>query len=226
MILEPELTELPGPKMIFIPGGTFTMGDRGDIVTVADFWMDETPVTVAQYLEAVKAGACTPPDGTDKNQYSNWGVKGRENHPVNCIDWHQAKLYCESLGFRLPTEAEWEWAARGGDEARLYPWGDEPPSDQLCWDGPGNDLGEGNRQSTSPVGSYPKGDSRHGLKDMAGNVREWTISTYKSGSNNKVNRGGSWRDIIPVYVRASYRSSYSPASRNSNLGVRCVRFIC
>jgi formylglycine-generating enzyme required for sulfatase activity len=202
------------------------MGDRGDIVTVADFWMDETPVTVAQYKEAVKAGACTPPYGVDKNQYSNWNVPGRENHPVNCIDWHQACAYAKWAGKRLPSEEEWEWAARGRDEARVYPWGNEEPSDQLCWDGEGNDLDEGNRKSTSPVGSYPNGDSRDGLKDMAGNVWEWTINTYASNSDSKVNRGGCWYTAIPVIIPASYRCTNSPSGRYSNLGVRCVRSNC
>ena len=219
---------LPGPKMIFIPGGVFRVDLhlsklKQRVVTVADFWMDETPVTVAQYLEAVKAGACSPPDGIDKNKNSNWNVEGRENHPVNCIDWHQACAYAKWAGKRLPTEQEWEWAARGGYEARKYPWGGETPRDQLCWNGPGNDLGEGNRQSTSPVGSYPKGDSMNGLKDMAGNVREWTSSTYESTSEHKVDRGGSWYNNSPDIVRASYRSFGSPASRNDFLGVRCVR---
>lgn len=199
------------------------MGELGDIVTVADFWMDETPVTVAQYLEAVKSGACTPPDGTDKNKYSNWNVRGRKNHPVNCIDWYQACAYAKWAKKRLPTEEEWEWAARGGNEAREYPWGNEEPSDQLCWDGEGNDLGFGNRYSTSPVGSYPKGNSRHGLKDMAGNVYEWTSSTYESDSKDRVLRGCGWNIGDPGFVRAPYRNFFSPTFRSSNLGVRCVR---
>ena len=214
---------LRGAKMIFVPGGTFQMGERGDIVTVADFWMDETPVTVVQYLEAVKAGACTPPDGIDKDKYSNWDVEGRENHPVNCIDWFQAKGYCESLGKRLPTEAEWEWAARGGDEARLYPWGNEPPSDQLCWNGPGNDLGEDNRESTSPVGSYPKGNSRHGLKDMAGNVWEWTSGAFVVNRATRVARGGSWQGGYPKCVLSRGYILANPVNRLSYVGFRCVR---
>lgn len=219
---------LPGPRMVFVPGGVFRVDPhlsklKRRVVTVQDFWMDEIPVTVAQYLEAVKAGACTPPDGIDKNKWSNWNVVGRENHPVNCIDWHQACAYAKWAGKRLPSEEEWEWAARGGDEARLYPWGDEPPSDQLCWDGPGNDLGPGNRHSTSPVGSYPKGNSRHGLKDMAGNVWEWTVSTDESTSEYRVCRGGSWFSIIPGYVRASIRCCISPTYRYNILGFRCAR---
>jgi formylglycine-generating enzyme len=181
--------------------------------------MDETPVTVAQYLEAVKAGACTPPNGVDENRRSNWGVRGRESHPVNCVDWHQACEYAKWAGKRLPTEEEWEWAARGGDEARLYPWGNEPPNNQLCWNGEGNDLGFCNRESTSPVGSYPKGNSRHGLKDMAGNVWEWTTSA----SELKVGRGGSWFSNDPDFVRASYRFIFSDTIRRYNLGFRCVR---
>lgn len=214
---------LPGPKMVFILGCTYGMGEWDDFVTVADFWMDETPVTVAQYREAVEAGACTPPDGVDKNKWSNWGVVGRENHPVNCVDWRQACAYAKWAGKRLPNEEEWEWAARGGDEARLYPWGNEKPSNQLCWNGKGNDLGEHNRWSTSPVGSYPKGDSRHGLKDMAGNVYEWTSSFYTSTSKGRVSRGGSWYSGNPASVRASYRNDISPTDCSYSLGFRCVR---
>lgn len=219
---------LPGPKMVFIPGGVFRVEPhlsklKRRVVTVGDFWMDETPVTVAQYLEAVKAGACTPPNGVDENVWSNWGVLGRENHPVNCVDWHQACAYAKWAGKRLPTEEEWEWAARGGDEARLYPWGNKEPSDQLCWDGEGNDLGYGNRQSTSPVGSYPKGNSKHGLKDMAGNVWEWTSSTYASTSEDRINRGGCWIDNGPGSVRASVLGCDSPSIRSGSLGFRCVR---
>lgn len=219
---------LPGPKMIFIPGGVFRVDPhmsklKRRVVTVQDFWMDETPVTVAQYLEAVKAGACTPPNGVDENIWSNWGVLGRENHPVNCIDWHQACTYAKWAGKRLPSEEEWEWAARGGNEARLYPWGDEPPSDQLCWDGPGNDLGQGNRESTSPVGSYPKGDSMHGLKDMVGNVWEWTTSTLANASEVKVARGCCWYNSNPSFVRVSDRDVYWSTNRYFNLGFRCVR---
>lgn len=219
---------LPGPKMVCIPGGVFRVDPhlsklKQCIVEVQDFWMDETPVTVAQYLEAVKAGACSPPDGVDKNKWSNWNVVGRENHPVNCIDWHQAKLYCESLGKRLPTEAELEWAARGGDEARTYPWGDEEPTDQLCWDGKGNDLGEDNRESTSPVGSYPKGNSRHGLKDMAGNVWEWTASAYESAPEDRVLRGGGWVEHKCILVNTSVRVREHVTDRYGYLGFRCVR---
>ena len=209
--------------MIFIPGGTFQMGERGDIVTVADFWMDETPITVAQYLEAVKSGACTLPNGVDENRRSNWGVRGRKNHPVNCVDWHQACEYAKWAGKRLPTEEEWEWAARGGDEARLYPWGNEPPSDQLCWDGEGNGLGLGNRESTSPVGKYPKGDSRHGLKDMAGNVWEWTSSVYERAPEDRVLRGGGWIEHKCILVNTSVRVREHVTDRYGYLGFRCVR---
>lgn len=216
---------LPGPKMVFIPGGVFSLDPhlsklKRRVVEVQDFWMDETPVTVAQYLDAVKAGACSPPDGTDESVWSNWGVLGREDHPVNCVDWYQACAYAKWAGKRLPSEEEWEWAARGGDEARLYPWGNEKPRNELlCW----NRYGEGKPNSTCPVGSYPKGNSKHGLQDMAGNVWEWTASLYTSTSEDRINRGGSWFGSVPVLVQASIRYSNSPTYRNSNLGVRCAR---
>lgn len=220
---------LPGPKMVFIPGGTFRLDPhlsklKRRVVTVGDFWMDETPVTVVQYLEAVKAGACSPPD--DKNKYpcSNWEVEGRENHPVNCIDWYQAEAYAKWAGKRLPTEEEWEWAARGGSEARAYPWGNEPPSDQLCW----HRWGRGKPNSTSPVGSYPKGNSKHGLKDMAGNVWEWTASVhhpyYYPALEHRAVKGGSWDECTTTYTHlVRNQESKTPDYGCIFVGFRCVR---
>ncbi len=127
----------------------------------------------------------------------------RSNHPINCVDWNQANAYCTSVGKRLPTEEDWEYAARGtaGNE---YPWGNTPaPSNQLCWNGTGNDLGQGNRRSTCPVGSYPAGNTPLGL---AGNVWEWTSSGYSADYSaardtaSRVFRGGGW-NVCRSFVR-------------------------
>lgn len=222
---------LPGPKMIYIPGGTFRVGDdRGDIVTVEDFWMDETPVTVAQYLEAVKAGACNEPY-IRKYPENNCLVAGRENHPANCVSWYEALAYARWAGKRLPTLSEWQWAAIGRDENREYPWGNELPSNQLNWSGHGDELGYGMRKSTSPVGLHPKGDSRDGLKDMVGSVYEWVEWVDRKGhgaddSEFKSVCGGSWRQGHRSNVRSRTIFSMYKKDRHSGVGFRCVCVKC
>ena len=134
--------------MLAIPAGTFRMGanDVGDdakpvhAVSVAAFCMDPTEVTVAAYK------GCTSCSAPSTSGACTWGVAGRDNHPINCVDWNQATAFCSAVGKRLPTEEEWEYAARG-TPAWKFPWGNTPPSNQLCWDGEGNDLGTGNPPS-------------------------------------------------------------------------------
>ncbi|MBK6534033.1 MAG: SUMF1/EgtB/PvdO family nonheme iron enzyme [Deltaproteobacteria bacterium] len=145
--------------MQLVPAGMFQMGSSSGnadtrpphAVRLRAFCMDETEVTVAAYRGCP---TCAAP-GT--GAACTWGVTGRENHPVNCVSWFQADAYCQALGKRLPTEAEWEYAARG-PEGRVYPWGNTYPDRQLCW----------NRRSSGPcaVGSFPPGTPppppRHG----------------------------------------------------------------
>ena len=117
--------------MAAIPGGTYTMGDRRDTVTVGAFCLDVTEVTVSAFGTCVSSGACSSDglgtqsyDGKDQGKGAcNWGIPGREKHPINCVDWSQSATYCHAQGKRLASEEEWEWAARGGDEGRAYPWG-------------------------------------------------------------------------------------------------------
>ncbi len=219
--------------MVSIPAGAFLMGNpdgEGDPdehpqhrVSVAAFAMDVTEVTVAAYARCVSAGACA---AAGSGQYCNAADPGRANHPVNCVDWSQATAYCGWAGKRLPTEEEWEYAARGTD-GRKYPWGNAPPGASLCWSGEGNDLGRPNRRSTCPVGSYPAGV--FGLKDMAGNVWEWTSSGYSDGydkgrvDGRRVHRGGGWNDNYPSNVRSPDRGAGTPTYRYYNLGFRCAR---
>jgi len=211
--------------MVPIPAGTFTMGDdenkeKAGQVTVAAFCMDRTEVTAAAYEACVTAGTCTatytgPYNGHD--EFCNEGAAGRKNHPINCIDLDQAEAYCRAKGRRLPTEEEWEYAARGTD-GRLYPWGNKAPSNQLCWNGEGNSKGKGNRKSTCAVGSHAKGRSPFGLEDMAGNSAEWTSSSDGSA----VPRGGSWGFDEPASVRAAHRGWYFAAADNLVMGFRCA----
>jgi formylglycine-generating enzyme required for sulfatase activity len=223
----------PAP-MAFVPAGVFLMGFEGQRqpaccwhkggagvqhmkrIYLDSFYIDRHEVTVAQYRRCVRAGACTPPA---KVAYDNWRTPGRERHPVHGVTWYQASAYCAWVGKRLPTEAEWEKAARGTD-GRRYPWGSEAPTCNRvvmgfisrhhdgppapAWVTPGPGCG---RFSTMPVGSLPGGESPYGVQNMAGNVIEWTASwmatTSRMRSRNpkgprtgreKVLRGGSFED--------------------------------
>jgi formylglycine-generating enzyme required for sulfatase activity len=210
--------------MVEVPAGTFDMGasDVADapvhVVRLAAFKIDKTGVTVAAYAVCVDAGRCTVPDTT---KFCNWKVSGRENHPVNCVDLNQATEFCSFAGKRLPTEEEWEYAARGND-GRKYPWGNAAPSNQLCWSGQGSDLG-GDRRSTCPVGSYPSGASPFGVLDLAGNVWEWTSSTFDTAGAAPVLRGSAWSFEDAAFMRAAGRHKGAPVLRGYMLGFRCAR---
>jgi formylglycine-generating enzyme required for sulfatase activity len=252
-----------------IPGGTFWMGDQ-DIdkpvhkVTLSPFCIDKTEVTVAAFRTCVHAGDCAPPSATvewkdikpeDKTKWSQFCTSGRsglDQHPINCVDWKQASAYCEWTGGRLPTEAEWEHAARGND-GRSYPWGSEPP-DAKRLNACGSECvsmgkkrldatwtpmytGDDGWPATAPVGSYPKGASPFGVLDMAGNVWEWTADSFADYSEEAVTnpqrsrpdaalrvvRGGGWDNVVPARVRATFRSWIVPAYRFNFLGFRCAR---
>jgi formylglycine-generating enzyme required for sulfatase activity len=138
---------------------------------------------------------------------------------VNCVTWQEAETFCREHGKRLPTEEEWEWAARGGRKALTYPWGGEPPADRVCWDGEGNSAGAGERKATCTVGANPRGKSADGIQDLAGNVREWTSTSHE---RFKVLRGGSWGDSLPEFLSASFRGWNAPDERMELLGFRCV----
>ena len=204
--------------MVEIPGGNYTMYVRQTQDTVPAFCLDVTEVTVAAYKTCVDAGRCTKPD---EGWSCNWGVWGRGNHPINCVDWDQATTYCEWAGGRLPSEEEWEWAARGGDRGWPYPWGnDRPTEDAVC------SSGLHNRQSTCPVGSNSKDTNRWGVKDLASNVWEWTSSQVSISISGRVVRGGSWGSNIeygPDLVSAGFRGGRESGVRAVELGFRCSR---
>ncbi len=225
------------PGMAFIPGGAFTMGseDTADekpphAVTVASFCMDVTEVTVEAYSEWVKKDVRNKPAGT-RSSSCNGTKSDRLNHPINCVNWTQADAFCKAQEKkRLPTEEEWEYAARGGNAQRTYPWGDAPPpGSQLCWGGEGNDLGNGKRTTTCPVRKYPDGDAKGGLHDMAGNVWEWTSSYYcpydgkKCANDRRVVRGGSCYDDNAANMRAMRRNMSAPEDYYPGVGFRCAR---
>jgi len=181
----------------------------------------KTETTVAQYRACVEAGKCTEPNSKSENKSCNWGHSGRDNHPINCVDWNQAKAFCEWAGGRLPTEDEWYAEASNGGE-RAYPWGDQEVScDYAIW-GDGSRTDGCGKDSTWPVCSKTRGNSVSGLCDMSGNVWEW-ISTPEGSA--RVVRGGSWYGDYPGSLRASDRYGGNPADRGSNSGFRCVRSV-
>jgi formylglycine-generating enzyme required for sulfatase activity len=229
----PKPLDIAEGTMVKVPGGTFEMGSTdGDpdekpvhTVTVVPFELDATEVTIGAYTKCVSAGKCTAPD---TGMSCNWQKPDRDRHPVNCVDWKQAGEYCSFAGKRLPSEEEWEFAARGSD-GRKYPWGPAAPGAQLCWDGEGSVPGKGNQHSTCPVASYPSGASPFGAYDMAGNVWEWTADAYcpygqkGCADERRVIRGGAWNNSVPQYVRAQDRATEAAKSRPENVGFRCAR---
>ena len=192
-----------------VPEGDYVIGrDAGEtrqpLVDVAAFELARTPVTNADYERFVaETGATAPP---------HWPAP--PDHPVTFVDWDEASAYCTWAGGRLPTEPEWEKAARGTD-GRTYPWGDEE-DESLAVVGAGIKHG-----STSPVGSRPGGASPYGLLDMAGNVWEWTSTEYPPGE--RVLRGGSFASPGLAWARCTMRSHSRPARRQSHIGFRVAR---
>ena len=224
-------------QMVTIPAGDFFMGcdeavDKqcdddekpGRKVYLDAFSIDKYEVTVADYRWCVEAGRCSL-DGLTLYDSCNWNKSGRTNHPINCVDWNQAQQYCQWAGKRLPSEAEWEKAARGPD-GLVYPWGNQ-------WDGSKANVGS---SGTVPVGSYPPGRS-YAVYDMAGNVWEWVQDWYandyyKRGSERNPRgpergedrsvRGGSWYPD-PGVARAAYRYRHPLGSRLDVVGFRCAQ---
>ena len=208
---KPASTPSSGRRgMILLSGGTYAMGETKKTVTVQSFLMDETEVTAKAYAACVKAGKCTP---GEKGDHCTYGVKGKERHPVNCVDWTQAVAYCKWAGKRLPTEEEWEWAARGMTAGNI---------NEQCWTTHDARRGSG-KLGTCPVGSYPFGNSPQGVKDLAGNVWEWTDSLYGVDAVHRVFRGGGWGDGPEAGITAATRSMGSPDRRDAYLGFRCAK---
>ena len=220
--------------MILVPEGTFVMGwDAGEpderpphAVSLDAFYIDQFEVTVGQYRVCVEAGGCEDPIYAPS---CNWDGFQDDTHPINCMNRQNAVDYCTWAGLRLPTEAEWEYAARGTD-GRIYPWGYELVGDEANYR-----VGAGT--ATEPVGAHPSGASFYGLSDMGGNVWEWVADWYDEGYYARsprenpqgpvagefgVLRGGSWwfeADSLP----AAHRVAYRPALTDIDIGLRCAR---
>ena len=225
------------PSMVLVPAGEFTMGSaNGDAderpphqVYLDSFLIDRHEVTVEQYAAFLQeTGNSAPSDWRTMNQPSN------KKRPVSNVDWADAAAYCKWAGKRLPTEAEWEKAARGTD-GRLYPWGNEPPTPRHANYG---QTGSSNNGALAPVGSFEEGKSPYGVYDMAGNVWEWVSDWYDhdyyKGSQQrnpegpptggfKGIRGGAWNSS-PRALRSSDRYWDPPTFRSQYLpGLRCVK---
>jgi len=235
--------------MSLIPAGVFKMGCvAGDsqcsesenpqhAVTLDAFYMDVFEVSVAKYKACVDAGKCTAPSGIGFT--CNWGVVGKAQHPVNCVNWSQADAYCKWTDSKahLPTEAQWEKAARGGAEGKVYPWGDTLDCDHAVWNDDKATTGQGcDGDGTMAVGSKPVGKNGYGLYDMAGNVWEWTADWYDetyygvspaanpsgpASGSIRVQRGGGFGGAD--YLRASVRGDFYPSVFDDLLGFRCSR---
>ncbi|GAB4575378.1 MAG: hypothetical protein Kow0077_26560 [Anaerolineae bacterium] len=234
----PVVRQLHGVEMVLVPAGCFMMGSTEEQIDYAvslggrrdwftdeqpahevcfeePFWLDRYEVTNAQYGST----GCT-------------STSSEPEQPRNCVDWFDAQAFCEMRGARLPTEAEWEYAARGPD-GLIYPWGNEFVGEYVIYE----DSPEYGDTKTAPVGSRPNGASWVGALDMSGNVWEWTSSLYRSypydatdgrespdSSDARVLRGGSF-NYSSIALRAAYRGWGYPDNVNDNNGFRCARSI-
>jgi formylglycine-generating enzyme required for sulfatase activity len=221
-------------SMALIPGGKFIMGsnERWDdeapeyIESVNKFYIDRYEVTNAEYEKFTY--------GTKREEPYHWPngkiPRGKKNHPVIYVSWHDASEYCKWRGKRLPTEQEWEKSARG-DSGNIYPWGNTWATNKS------NHPYKGST-GTEPVGSYPNGKSPYGLYDMSGNVWEWVDSFYLPHPGNNINRGeygmdkrvlkgGSWFDCLSYGCGLSAptfnRSFFTPEVKNNSFGFRCAK---
>lgn len=238
----------PPSDMVYVPKGEFIMGsDEVDKdakaqqygerkpwyanekpkrkVYLKGFYIDKYEVTNVLYADFVKAANHNPPDYWIDGNYP----PDIAEYPVVMVDWSDAKAYCEWRSRRLPTEAEWEKAARGTD-GRRFPWGDE-------FDGKKVDA-DGQQEEPSPIGTFEEGKSPYGVYDMAGNVYEWVEDWYKAYPGNDYNdndygekfrvvRSNGWGGMghynLQMYARTSYRNASPPDGKFNDIGFRCAK---
>ncbi|HEY3357498.1 MAG TPA: SUMF1/EgtB/PvdO family nonheme iron enzyme [Polyangia bacterium] len=229
------------PTRVTVPAGRLLMGSDGGApderpvhaVAIGAFAMDRYEVTNRRYEACVAAGRCAAPRLLSSHLRAHYlDDRTFADYPVVFVDFDQASEFCEHAGGRLPTEAEWELAARGTKDARTYPWGDDPPDcSRANLGGPG-----GCANDTDRVGRRPAGASPYGAQDMAGNVWEWTADWYDARyyerspgrdprgpaeGTLKVVRGGCWQSGADS-LRSTCRKAELPATWAYNVGFRCV----
>jgi formylglycine-generating enzyme required for sulfatase activity len=246
-----------------VPGGTFQMGaqaaspdapgydadaldDEGPVhtVTLPTFWMLRDEYTSSLFNRCLQAEACKA-DDVSKGGYNTYSIDAKRSHPINAITWEGAARACAWYGGRLPTEAEWEYAARGTD-ARRFPWGDEPGCGTVPVHRSGKQaeraFGDDHVMNTPPCsqeGTVSTGDVRgqspFGVRGMGGNVWEWTADWYGpyaagdvaaptglTEGSRRVQRGGGWTGVEASEFRAAQRMSMEPDARLNDVGFRCV----
>lgn len=236
----PEAKEEPAPPpvtdiMVQVPAGPFIMGsDEADAedapaqeMDLPAFEIDRFEVTNADFNAFVQAaGYVTFAEKQGLASWRNEWEMGEDNHPVVVVTWEDARAYCEWLGKRLPSEAEWEKAARGQD-GRRFPWGNE-------WDPGKANVKERGLRGTAAVGSFGEGASPYGIEDMTGNVWEWTADWYQAypgntaddpyyGERFRVTRGGGWFDEEPQSTTFNRNAADPRKTANDDLGFRCAR---
>jgi formylglycine-generating enzyme required for sulfatase activity len=248
-----RMTDDKSVEMVYVPAGTFLMGSSDDdkygqssekpqhkVVISHPFWLDLTPVTNAAYARFIKAGAYQiqtfwTPEGwqwvqlNKQTRPENYDGFTADEQPRIGVTWYEADAYCRWRGGRLPTEAEWEWAARG-EKSLIYPWGNTFDRDKVVWNGNSIDK-------SVNVGSKPAGASWVGALDMSGNVEEWTNSLSQpypyqendgregqtTGAGKRVLRGGAWTATSSTFLRSAHRWGLAPTEQGNYLGFRCVR---
>ena len=235
---QPQRRGSDNALMVFVPAGEFSMGSEGSgggenpqhTVSLDAYWIDQHEVTNALYKKCVDASACQAPREVRSDTRSSYYDNAQyADYPMIYVSWNDADAYCKWAGKRLPTEAEWEKAARGTD-GRTYPWGDAFDKNRL-------NSNEGGRNDTTVVGNFPSGASPYNALDMAGNVWAWVADWYDqsyysnsprenpkgpAGGEYRVLRGGSW-DVSGTIVRAANRNSGSPSSHVNFVGLRCAQ---
>ena len=237
---KPAPAAQPCPQgAVLVSGGVLKTLERGRETSVGSFCLDTHEVTVAEFRACVNGGECVRACQGEANcapvpKRSAWGDpsadwtasmfcngtrKGRDDHPVNCVSIEEAQSYCAAQGRRLPSGDEWEWAARGGDNALATPWGPPVATDEICWGKPKK------RDGTCSKGSHPRDRTALGIEALGGGVSEWVTAPRRAGSSQSPVRfayGASWYAIDDGYARAALGGFQMPAQRAETVGFRCA----